>query len=544
MILLTPFCPYNIGKPISVKLISTFVIRLSLFLVGLIGCTLLFNDKSDSDINPSRLEKKSPIMGAVFNENIMLARYADSLTVVDTLLYQQVGPGVVYGHFILPNYPLHVYLLTVDLSNPYNFIETFQAEEQVGKTEAMTKAYTRLKSKDKVPIGGINGNFWIVNGQGQPKELLGVPHSGSIRNGEMITDPNKWNRGRTKDPKALLQEIGYAIIDKQKKIWIDDMAFDGSVITAKKETYPISAVNRMRNADELVLYNHYMGTLPSRTDDEGTEIILKPISGSQLTINRMVSCEIIKIFKNKGANPISANEILLSGTGKAKVFLDNLKLGEVIKVNMGVHVLSDEKRPQITQMITGNALVMKNGVLTIRNMNEDYNSRPYPRTGIGMSKDGKKLFLVVMDRTKGSVGATTATMSNFLKLSGAWSVTSMDGGGSAQLMLAGKIMNNPSDGKERPVANGWFIFHRAPTDTQVKSIAFAEYKLASADSLRILGYNKYGVLINEDLKGFTLKTKPAYWKRNKQGQLSFQKPILIVRYKGATIQKEINSPSP
>ena len=44
---------------------------------------------------------------------------------IDTLEHRQVGPGVFYTRFQLPDYPLSAYILQVDLNNPHNFIETF-----------------------------------------------------------------------------------------------------------------------------------------------------------------------------------------------------------------------------------------------------------------------------------------------------------------------------------------------------------------------------------------------------------------------------------
>ncbi|MDD4713155.1 MAG: hypothetical protein PHP34_07490, partial [Bacteroidales bacterium] len=54
---------------------------------------------------------------------------------MDTLEYRMIGPGIRYTRFVLPDYPLSAYLLTIDQTNPYNFVETFQAGNQVGKTE-------------------------------------------------------------------------------------------------------------------------------------------------------------------------------------------------------------------------------------------------------------------------------------------------------------------------------------------------------------------------------------------------------------------------
>lgn len=66
-------------------------------------------------------------------------------------------------------------------------------------------------------------------------------------------------------------------------------------------------------------------------------------------------------------------------------------------------------------------------------------------------------------------------MCEILKSVGAHNVASMDGGGSAQMMLQGSIVNKPADGKERPVANGWMLFSTAPLDESISTIDFSDY---------------------------------------------------------------------
>ena len=465
---------------------------------------------------------------------------------VDTLVYRQVGPGTMYTYMRLPEYPINVHMMTIDLNNPYNIVETFQAYDRAGSTERMTNAYTRLASSGHTPIGGINGNFWIVSGQGQPDVLLGVPHSGSVRNGEMITDPNGWNRGRGTTTEELLNEIGFAAIDENRKVWINDMGFDGKATIEGIGEYPISEINRIRKTDELVFFNSYLGK-PTRTDDNGTEVFIKPINGQGWAVNKEIVCEVVRIIKDKGANTLQEGESVLSGNGKAKIFLENLAVGQQIKVNMGIYTLADKLRPMVKELVTGNALVMKDGVLTTRNTNEDYNSTIYPRTGIGMSADGKTLFLIVIDgKSSISVGASTATMCEILKAAGASNATSMDGGGSAQMMLKGQIVNKPADGTERAVANGWMLFSTAPDNDKVTQFDFLDYKLRipakASYKPSFLGYNQYRVLSTETLEGVTLSCEPALGQII-DGQFvasaTPQKGKLVAHYNGLEIEKEI-----
>ena len=47
----------------------------------------------------------------------------------DLIISKSVGPGVVYNRIRIPDYPLNINYMTVDVSNPYNKIETQQANE-------------------------------------------------------------------------------------------------------------------------------------------------------------------------------------------------------------------------------------------------------------------------------------------------------------------------------------------------------------------------------------------------------------------------------
>ena len=83
----------------------------------------------------------------------------------------------------------------------------------------------------------------------------------------------------------------------------------------------------------------------------------------------------------------------------------------------------------------------------------------HPRTGAGVSKDGRTLWLVVVDgrQPEYSVGMTLPELGDLLIELGADDALNLDGGGSSSFVArnsAGEwITNKPSDGKFRPVAN-------------------------------------------------------------------------------------------
>jgi exopolysaccharide biosynthesis protein len=90
-----------------------------------------------------------------------------------------------------------------------------------------------------------------------------------------------------------------------------------------------------------------------------------------------------------------------------------------------------------------------------------------PRTAAGAGADGRTAYLVTVDgRLAGSAGMTVAELADLLRSMGAAIAVNVDGGGSSTIAVrepgqpAATIKNLPSDGTERPVANGIGVFSR------------------------------------------------------------------------------------
>ena len=86
---------------------------------------------------------------------------------------------------------------------------------------------------------------------------------------------------------------------------------------------------------------------------------------------------------------------------------------------------------------------------------------PHARSAVGLSRDRKKLVIVAADgRRNGVRGLTLARLAEFMvEELGACTVMNLDGGGSSALWVDGKIVNQPSDGFERNVANHLAVIH-------------------------------------------------------------------------------------
>jgi len=85
---------------------------------------------------------------------------------------------------------------------------------------------------------------------------------------------------------------------------------------------------------------------------------------------------------------------------------------------------------------------------------DHFTRAPHPRTAVGLSKDRRGLLLVVADgRRAGVPGPTLPELAALLLELGACTAVNLDGGGSSALWLRDRVVNQPSDGAERRVAN-------------------------------------------------------------------------------------------
>jgi hypothetical protein len=81
-----------------------------------------------------------------------------------------------------------------------------------------------------------------------------------------------------------------------------------------------------------------------------------------------------------------------------------------------------------------------------------------PRTAIGVTATGKILLVVIDGRRPGwSRGATLGELRTILRDLGAVDAMNLDGGGSSEMVVKGKVVNRPSDGHERRITNAVLI---------------------------------------------------------------------------------------
>ncbi len=130
----------------------------------------------------------------------------------------------------------------------------------------------------------------------------------------------------------------------------------------------------------------------------------------------------------------------------------------------GKPVVAEVKDPpsDAKQVVAGSDVIVQNGQNVAPPGDKPGFARgPHPRTAVGIRDGGRTLVLVVIDgRKKGiAVGMSLKETADIMLKYGCTDAVNLDGGGSSMMGIrnpkTGKmeIKNNPSDGRERSVAN-------------------------------------------------------------------------------------------
>lgn len=465
---------------------------------------------------------------AMADEPLTLTTNGKNCT-VNVLLDRDLGPGVRYTRLRLPEYPLNVNMLRVDVTNPHNKMVTTQANDRLYGTESLVKAAARQDKEGNRILAGTNANFWCVSPQPPFSDILiGYTYNGNVVNGKTASNLNmyadQWNGGY-----KHTGIVGFTPAPDKKAVSSNNWTWKGFAKSDKFGSTEIINVNRTVRAGELGMFNSFYGT--SRTfrcveqysDDNGvlhfreqkgvaTEVYLKLDEGQEWSNGRDITCTVMQIKQNAGDGTLGSYDMALVGRDANATLLNQLAIGDKVTV-LTTYYDPNGNAVEFENLVGGNAQVMLNGEMTKYATSESYNSMVYSRTCMGTDADGKTLYMLVVDKSTDpvygiSAGCPSSVVCDIAKLYGCVNMTNFDAGGSAEFYLDGAIVNTTTEGSPRTVANGLFAVSTAPEDKTVARIAFYDCDLKapiySTYRPRIIAYNKYGAVISDDFKGFVL----------------------------------------
>jgi len=285
-------------------------------------------------------------------------------------------------------------------------------------------------------VVAVNGDFFSwKNGSSGHGSSIGI----GVDEGAMITSPAsdwKFSTFAQREDGSFLYEY-----------------FDSSTtITAPDGTeVEILHTNKYTDLAQPVLYNHHWGTTSIGSAETIAELVVSddkiqsvnydmgpveiPVDGYVITFLTDQTPELAEHFRE-------GDEITLKTWFVPDFEQINFAIGA------GTMLLNNGKATEITHDVAG----------------------AQPRTAVGTSKDGKTLYLVTVDgRQSIARGMTLPQLQTFLRDYRIYNAVNLDGGGSTTLVARdpedgkNKVINTPSDGSLRAVANGIGVVSDAPS---------------------------------------------------------------------------------
>ncbi len=164
-------------------------------------------------------------------------------------------------------------------------------------------------------------------------------------------------------------------------------------------------------------------------------------------------------------DPVTPNGLTASQGDIYADGLQDIKPEPTLYISRRNALTFNRKPSKIFNAISGDRMLIVSGEI-VPDLNDNV---IHPRTAIGMNRNGRWLYLVVVDGRQPfySTGATYQELADLLKDIGAFSAMALDGGGSSAMVVEGVngepvLLNSPIDsyipGRERPVANHFGVF--------------------------------------------------------------------------------------
>ncbi len=368
---------------------------------------------------------------------------------------RELARGVRYWQTDDARGPWRLYVVEVDLTRADAVLRPARALDSLRGRESVASIAARMTAHGDTVLAGVNADFFNVQtGENENNQVM----AGEWWKGLKVTD-SPYDTYDNVHSQFAVSVGGRSVFDR---FLLDGNAWARGVRT------PIIAVNAnpSGNPEGTALFTpRYGAATPRDTARVTAEVALRDVGRRGDTI----------VYVRRGAasdrsgNAIPADGAILAAYGARTKEVQAMSDGDTVKVLLTtLPRLPDGRAPAL--LVGGWPRILRDGLnvaadaATVEGTISRNAEVRHPRTSIGVSRDGKRLWLVVVDgRSTASVGMTLVELADTMRALGAWNALNFDGGGSSTMVVNGKLVNAPSDATgERNIGNAMMVVKRRP----------------------------------------------------------------------------------
>ena len=346
----------------------------------------------------------------------------------------ELAPGVVYKREVrsIGGHRVVVHVLKAPKPGGLYDLKPVLSNGLVTGRETVSSMQRRLSSR--ATLAGVNGDLFNW-GSGRPSGIflrrnllstrafynrssLGIGVDGLLRTG-FVRYTGTWQFGSNKE--RILREFNHPLEQ------------DSGVILYSPTWGPRTP--RVRGAREIVLSH------------------VAPVGPNKDLVGRVV----LRSWSTRHNIPAGGAVLQASGD-RRKVLFEEAKLGHWVKLHVSLTPWWSDVKDAIgggPRIVTGGVPVYQAGESFLSSQLLPRN----PRTAVGQLANGRILMVAVDGRTSWSAGVTNSQLARLMADLGAQTAMALDAGGSTTMAFDGQVLNHPSDGGERAVADSLMVFY-------------------------------------------------------------------------------------
>jgi exopolysaccharide biosynthesis protein len=368
--------------------------------------------------------------------------------------------------------PLVVSVVTVDPLEPTVRFATVLARDRIVSNDETTSSMARRTGA----VAGINADYFDINASGAP---LGIV----VRNGVL---------DRTPSARIALTVTQARTVVFAPYRFSGTVSFGGVVV-------PLTAVNEWPPQSGAAVLTPAFGAIPSANASSVTLLDLQ--SSGFTVIDGPASFRVAAVTSGPPWPPATGLRLAYGPAAQA--------IGPVPGVgdNVTLQYATDPPLRDAVAAVGGGPELLHGGVAVDDPASPNYaeRDRRIPASAAARFPDGSLALVVVDGRHPAtSIGVNRAELIALLRALGATDAMLFDSGGSATLAARAlgdadaSVVNEPSDGVERPVADGLFVYSDAPVGPPARLVVRPARIVALAGArvplrARVIDANDHGL---------------------------------------------------